>query len=114
MAIPLWSVAVPFEEDVKQKVEPHIRYPDSPKSVSASAVVIMQFIVDTTGRVDPSSISDIWPADRPRLTGELGEYYRDFVIAVRAGLSSARYVPARVGGCPLRKMVTQPFHFGMR
>jgi hypothetical protein len=74
----------------------------------------MQFVVDSSGRVDPATLRDLWPADRPRLTGELGGHYRAFLSAVRDGLADARYVPARVGGCATRQLVQQPFEFRFR
>ena len=113
VAIPVFSVAAPREEPVVILRPPRVHYPGAPRSASVVGTVILQFIVDTTGRADVSTLRDVWPADRPRLTGELAGYYREFISAVRRALVDARYTPARIGGCPVRQLVRQPFSFKM-
>jgi TonB family protein len=75
------------------------RYPDALKSVSVQGEVIVQYIVDARGRVEPGSIK------------VLSEAHRLFAEAVRAALLNARYRPAEVAGQPVRQLVQQPFVF---
>jgi hypothetical protein len=93
---------------------PRLHYPEGARDASAIDSVLMQFFVDPDGRVDPATVRDVWPAGRPRLTGEPGRYYDQFVAAIRAMLREARFRPARVGGCPVRQLVRQPFDFQLR
>jgi periplasmic protein TonB len=78
---------------------PTPRYPDALKSVSITGEVMMQYIVDARGRVEPGSIK-VLSATHP-LFGE----------AVRRALVDARYRPAEVNGQPVRQLVQQPFIF---
>jgi len=75
------------------------RYPDALKSVSIQGEVMVQYIVDARGRVEPGSIK-VLSTTHP-LFGE----------AVRRALLDARYRPAEVGGQPVRQLVQQPFIF---
>lgn len=112
--MPLFSVAEPWEESTRAKHLPHVPYPPSLESARVEGVVILRFIVDTTGRVDTATISDVWPSNRPRLTGDDAQYYDTFVKAVRTTLVKARFEPARIGGCPVRQLVQMPFGFRLR
>jgi hypothetical protein len=57
------------------------------------------------------TVRDLWPADRPRLTGELGRHYRGFLAAATRAMKDARFEPARLGGCPVPQLVAVPFAF---
>jgi hypothetical protein len=69
----------------------------------------MSFIVDTAGRVDVATIRNMRAADRTNLSSPIGGAYEALVAAVRKGLATARYEPARLGGCPVRTWVQQAF-----
>ena len=86
-------------------------YPSGPLMGSATGRVILQFVVDTTGRADMSTLRDIWPSDKPRLEGRLGSYYASFVKAARTAIAKSTYDPARIGGCKVRQVVQQPFTY---
>jgi protein TonB len=75
------------------------RYPDALRSVSVEGQVIMQYIVDARGRVEPGSIK------------VLSTSHRLFADAVRRALLDARFRPAEVGGNRVRQLVEQPFVF---
>jgi protein TonB len=75
------------------------RYPDALKSVSVTGEVMVQYIVDARGRVEPGSIKILSSA------------HKLFADAVRRALLEARYRPAEVGGQPVRQLVEQPFIF---
>jgi TonB family protein len=78
---------------------PSPRYPDALKSVSVTGEVVVQYIVDARGRVEPGSIK------------VLSASHRLFADAVRSALLEARYRPAEVNGQPVRQLVEQPFIF---
>lgn len=65
------------------------------------------FVVDTNGRVDPSTIRDLWPADRPRLKGLAGNTYDRFIESATEAIQRARFTPAEVAGCRVRQLVVQ-------
>lgn len=91
-----------------------VAYPASARgSGSVSAAVQLSFVVDTSGRAVASTIHDIWPQDRPRLTGELGDYYREFVRAGTEGVLRGRFYPAEIGGCKVKQLVLLPVTFSM-
>ena len=60
------------------------------------------FVVDSTGRVDGSTL------EVPK------SVHRLFADAVRYTLSRSRYLPATLGGRPVRQLVAQEFVFRMR
>lgn len=110
-AVPVFSMAMPWEKPVAVRRQPRIRYPYGAQSRSAEGTVILQFVVDTAGRVDQDTIREQWPADRPRLTGELGKHYEAFLAAARRSLNETDFEPALVGGCVVRQLAQMPFHF---
>jgi protein TonB len=75
------------------------RYPDALKSVSIEGEVMMRYIVDARGRVEPGSIQ------------VLSATHKLFAEAVREALLHSRYRPAEAGGQPVRQLVEQPFIF---
>jgi TonB family protein len=75
------------------------RYPDALRSVNVTGEVMVQYIVDARGRVEPGSIKI------------LSSTHKLFAEAVREALLEARYRPAEVGGNAVRQLVEQPFIF---
>ena len=86
-------------------------YPRYSETHHVSGTLLVQFIVDTTGRVDMSTFHDVWPSDKPRLTGGLEDYYEQFVAAVRDYAAKAKFTPARIGECKIRGIVRIPIEF---
>ena len=111
---PVFTVGVPVEQVVGIVKRPMVRYPMQNLDNRVSGVLLVQFVVDTTGRADMSTFRDVWPADLPRLTGEKGRYYDTFLDAIRDEVSRSTFSPARIGNCKVRQMVQTPFHFKMR
>jgi hypothetical protein len=91
---------------------PRPRYPVGAEMSRMGGYVLMRFIVDTLGRAASASIHDLWPSDKPRLTGYLATYYDGFVSAVKAVLPTWRFSPALLGSCPVRQVVDLPIAFG--
>jgi TonB family protein len=76
-----------------------IAYPDSLRAQPLAGVVRLEFIVDTLGRVRDGSLR------------VLASSHPLFLQAVRAGLATARFTPARVGGRKVMQRVEMPFEF---
>ncbi len=94
-----------FEFQVETPVKPAAgvvpRYPDALRTAHVSGEVLMQFVVNTDGRVDSASARAI------RSSHEL------FTQAVRAILPDLRFVPATIGHQPVRQLVQMPFAFSV-
>lgn len=114
VAHPAFTLSVPTMSPVRPLALRAPRYPMSAKAGNAIGTVVMTFLIDSAGGVDPTRIRDEWPADRPRPRGELAQHYRAFVDAVRSALIESRFEPARIGGCPVRELVRQPVTFELR
>jgi hypothetical protein len=115
LALAVFSMLVPWEAEVAPM--PGNRaptYPETARSAGMNAVVVTQFVVDTTGRVLRQTFKDTWPENQPRLTGELRMHYNSFVSSVRHALESMRFYPAVIGGCKVKQLVRQPFYFTLK
>jgi protein TonB len=93
-----------FEFQVEKQVAQipgsmNLRYPDMLRSANVEGEVLVQFTVDTTGRVERGSIKIL------KSSHEL------FTNAVQSALPSARYYAAEIGGRKVRQLVQQPFNF---
>ena len=75
-------------------------YPDLPPRERRVRTVLVEYVVDTTGRVDPASVRAPSPDEDPR-----------FVEAVRAVAAQWEFTPARKGGRPVRQIVRQALLF---
>jgi hypothetical protein len=107
----VFSIAYPTETSAvltSTTVPPH---PDKSFGVTGDGTVMLDFIVDSTGHVDTATIRDPLLDTQEYPTGKEGEIYKDFVKALREWLPTATYEPARIGGCPVRQLVQQPFAF---
>ena len=112
-AIPTMTLAVPWEEPVANARMPLPQYPPRLREMNYQGAVLMQFVVDEEGAVLEKTVRDVRPRWAPAFVGSDGDAYGLFVQAVRRALQSARYDPARVGGCPVRQQVEQPFTFAL-
>ena len=77
-------------------------YPAAARTEQREGEVLAQFVVDTAGLVVPGTYKVL------RAIG--GD---EFVVAVREGLPSLRFEPARVGGRKVKQLVQQPFQFAL-
>lgn len=75
------------------------RYPESLRSAGVDGRVLVEFTVDTTGRVDMAHVRVI------ESTHEL------FTRAVRDALGGFRFIPAQVGGRRVPALAQMPFEF---
>lgn len=77
------------------------RYPDMLRSANVEGEVLVQFVVDTTGRVENGSIKIL------KSSHDL------FTNAVRSALGNMRFYPAEIGGRKVKQLVQQPFNFNL-
>jgi protein TonB len=82
---------------IERSVKP--RYPESLQRTGIDGRVVVQFTVDTTGRVDPASIR------------VLSSTHELFTRAVREALVQFRFMPARVGDRRVPALAEMPFEF---
>jgi periplasmic protein TonB len=93
-----------FEFQVEKQVAPTPgnsppRYPDMLRSANVEGEVLVQFVVDTTGRVENGSLKIL------KTSHDL------FTNSVRQALNTMRFYPAEIGGRKVKQLVQQPFNF---
>ena len=69
------------------------------RSANVEGEVLVQFVVDTTGRVENGSVK------------VLKSSHDLFTNSVRSALSNMRFYPAEIGGRKVKQLVQQPFNF---
>lgn len=77
------------------------RYPDILRKAGVEGEVLVQFVVDTMGKVEPATFKTL------KASHEL------FANAVREALPGMTFTPARLKGAKVRQLVQQPFSFAM-
>jgi protein TonB len=77
------------------------RYPESLRAAGVEGEVTAQFVVDTLGRADVTTLR-ILQSDHAL-----------FDDAIRSALPRLRFVPAEARGHKVRQLVQQPFRFGL-
>jgi protein TonB len=82
-----------------QQDNPRPRYPDALRRAGVEGSFLVEFVVDSTGRVDPKTVSF------PKAAHPM------FLKAVRDALLRSRYFPAELAGIRVRQLVTQQFTF---
>ncbi len=87
---------------VMEKDSPKPTYPSVLQSAGIEGMVRAQFVVDTTGKVEMSSLKIL------ESTNE------QFSNAIRTVMPKLRFFPAEVGGRKVRQLVQQPFNFTIR
>jgi hypothetical protein len=87
------------------------RYPSRQESHRVEGEVLLQFVIDSTGRVEPETISDPWPADTPQPSGYSAADYDDFARSAKSWIKDYRFSPARIGPCLVRQAAQIPLKF---
>jgi len=77
------------------------RYPESLRSAGVEGQVLIRFVVDTAGRIEPSSVQ-VLSATHPL-----------FVQAVKAALGGFRFRPAQAAGHRVEATAEMPFEFSI-
>jgi periplasmic protein TonB len=96
----LWNTRDVMMRMLADPVPP--RYPESLRRAGIEGEVVVQFVVDTTGRVDLRTV------DVLRSTHDA------FTTAVRETLAKLRFAPAIGGERKVRALAVMPFHFTLR
>lgn len=106
----VWALSHPgrdgaYTQDVVERVawphndNPQPRYPDALKNAGVEGSFVVEFVVDSTGRVDPKTLA--FPKSA----------HPAFLRAVRDALLRSRYFPAELAGIRVRQLVSQQFTF---
>jgi TonB family protein len=94
-----------YTEDVVEKTvwpmsgNPHPRYPDDLQRAGVEGSFVVQFVVDSTGRVDAKTLAF------PQNTQP------GFLRAIKDALLRSRFLPAELAGIRVRQLVQQQFSF---
>jgi len=91
------QVDVPARADSGQPVAPV--YPDALLSAGVGGRVVVEFVVDTTGRADMGTF------------GTVSTTHPVFTEAVRRAVAAARFSPAMLGGRRVLQLLQLPFSF---
>ncbi|MGZ9247849.1 MAG: TonB family protein [Gemmatirosa sp.] len=78
------------------------RYPEALRGANVEGEVTAEFVVDSTGRVEPSTVAIVQRA------------HPLFEQSVRQALRGMRFRPAQAGGRTVRQLVRQPFVFALQ
>jgi protein TonB len=81
---------------------PRPEYPPALRAASLEGDVLVQFVVDSTGRVSPAVITIV------------RANHEQFADAVRRWLPRTRYAPAQANGRPVAQLVQQQVGFSLR
>ena len=111
--VPLFIISEPWRTEVTVRRISRIPYPDELLG-RVSGQLLLEWVVDTMGRADRTTIHDLWPMGQPRLTGDMARYYDAFLAGARNAVMGARYTPERIVGCKVPQRVQQPFIFKTR
>ena len=106
----LWALAHPgkdgaYGQDAVERVawphrdNPRPRYPSELQRAGVEGTLLVQFVVDSTGRVDEKTLT--FPRDAQP----------GFLRAVRDALVRSRFFPAELAGTRVRQLVQQQFSF---
>lgn len=111
---PAFELGVPPEKQAGLNGRLSVRYPSELQSRGFVGKVIVRFVVDTAGRAEMSTLRDAYPAEAASLDRTKRGAYDLFLGAVRGAVQEARFFPADVGGCPVRRLVQLPVTFSLR
>ena len=95
------SVSSVERQVVPRSDNPPPEYPSALQSAQVEGSVLVQFVVDTTGHVEHTSIAIVKAS------------HEQFASAVRRWLARTRYTPAQIRGRPVRQLVQQEVAFSL-
>lgn len=108
----VFRVLEPIERPALAKPNnPAPRYPYSNMVHRVIGSLLLEFVVDSSGSAVPSTMHDVWPRGKPRLTGDLGRYYDDFVESTESAVATWKFYPAAVGNCHVQQIVQLPIKY---
>lgn len=102
LAVPVFSVAVPVEQPPLARSR-RTRWPWRP--VALVGRLVMEYVIDDTGGVEPPSIVEVEEPDRIAIPTERRTAHAAYVEKLEQVLLQSQWKPARVGGCAVRAVV---------
>jgi TonB family protein len=102
--VPILKVFLAFQVEKQVTTatgSPQPRYPEALKKARVQGEVLVQFVVDTTGRADMRTFKVLRSTDF------------GFTFAIREVLPRMKFLPAELHGAKVRQMVQQPFTFAL-
>ena len=87
---------------VDPKYEMKVEYPPAVFAAGTGGSVVVEFVVDSVGRVEPGTLGIVSSSDQL------------LADAVKRAVEAASYTPARLKGAAVRQVVVQPFAFPPR
>jgi len=91
--------AASVDDPVAVVEQPAPQYPPALEQAGITGRVVLEYLVDTTGRAEPGSLRTLVAT------------YPAFEAAARATVLASRYRPARLGGRVVRQLVRQTLRF---
>lgn len=114
-AIPVFSVLAPWEQRAETKPgQTPPTYPMRAQRQRYEGTVLLQFLVDSTGHAIISSVHDLRPKAMPKWTSRDSSAYQSFLEETERAIARIEFIPARIGGCPVRQLVQMPFVYSLR
>lgn len=102
-ALPLLPADIPtFDEPAAAIRQPQPRYPPALRLASIEGRVLVEFVIDTTGLIDPGSLRIV------------ERTHQGFEAAALEALERSMFRPARVAGRPVRQRTLQSIAFRIR
>ena len=86
-------------------------YPADAMLANVTLKVSLQVVISADGRADPSTIRVLAPSAAVMDTSHNAHYYREFVDATRDRVLHQQYRAARIGGCPVRQLVSETANY---
>lgn len=89
-------------------------YPEDARQNRIVGTVVLEFVVDTTGRADEQTIRVLRPTEAQLDSSAYAHYLREFIKATRYAIERHRFTPAHIGRCPVRERVQFPASYALR
>ncbi|HEU5480947.1 MAG TPA: energy transducer TonB, partial [Candidatus Tumulicola sp.] len=102
------------ERPALQRQHLYATYPADARRMRIIGNLLLQFVVDTTGRADTQTIRVLRPTPAQVDSSEYPHYLREFIDAARSAIARDRFTPARVGRCAVRETVQLPVSYTFR
>jgi len=96
-SVPVWSGASPAVQ--LHPDDWRVRYPELQRRSGVEDSLVVQFVISADGRVTPGTLELLHAG------------YRDFLATVASALTTQRFTPATINGCPVAALVAEPFAF---
>ena len=110
----LFSAIGVAERPALEKHHLFTHFPEDAAESHIFANLLLQFVVDTTGRADKHTIQVLRPTQAQVDSSEYGHYLREFIDVTRNAIARDRFTPAHIGRCAVRETVQLPVSYAFR